>query len=463
MLRNKKKFRLLSLLIIGALIFVSLPLEEVKAAEDGEDVFVITSFDKLDEWKMERTIFKPGTETEEMNFPTEWSVKGYLKSDETKTELERKLEELVWKGRPVTEEEKETAEEAEKEVTAEEETEVTYTKESEPGEYLFEMKLPENVEAEEKLEIPSQKILIAEEVIWTIKVGDLPLQLVKGDEYQLEVTLEGEHTDSGCLPEFRYTVIEGTDAVTVDAQGKLTMIGEGRFIIQVECDVPECVVCDPVTAEGFAMLEAPCEHQWKEASCTEPKTCTVCHETQGEPLGHAWDEWTTTKKPTTKESGLEERICSRCKEKETREIPRLNVIGKPENNTIKGIREKGIYGVKEVITITAHGDGMDIEKPIKGDVRYLPLGWKVTSYSKWKKERIKYLSMWRKKENISFRQISADRNTTEKNGWIRKKLIQRKSVLKSLQRRSCLLRPAIRRRSDFWQQWRCCPFWQRQE
>ena len=30
------------------------------------------------------------------------------------------------------------------------------------------------------------------------------------------------------------------------------------------------------------------EHKWKEATCTEPKTCTECGETEGEPAGHQW-------------------------------------------------------------------------------------------------------------------------------------------------------------------------------
>ena len=30
------------------------------------------------------------------------------------------------------------------------------------------------------------------------------------------------------------------------------------------------------------------EHTWQDASCTEPKTCTVCGETEGEALGHDW-------------------------------------------------------------------------------------------------------------------------------------------------------------------------------
>ena len=31
-----------------------------------------------------------------------------------------------------------------------------------------------------------------------------------------------------------------------------------------------------------------CAHKWKEATCTEPKTCVYCGMTEGEPLGHDW-------------------------------------------------------------------------------------------------------------------------------------------------------------------------------
>ena len=112
----------------------------------------------------------------------------------------------------------------------------------------------------------------------------------------------------------------------------------------------------------------------------------MCKVTEGSPLGHSWGEWKLVKKPTTKEGGLEERICSRCQEKETREVPRLNIIGKAENNYITGIKEKGVYGLDEVITIQAYGDGMKNEKPIANDVRYLPTGWQISTYTGWDKE-----------------------------------------------------------------------------
>lgn len=32
------------------------------------------------------------------------------------------------------------------------------------------------------------------------------------------------------------------------------------------------------------------EHDWIDATCTEPRTCSICKETEGEPLGHKWDD-----------------------------------------------------------------------------------------------------------------------------------------------------------------------------
>ena len=38
----------------------------------------------------------------------------------------------------------------------------------------------------------------------------------------------------------------------------------------------------------FALCGFCQEHTWTEASCSEPKTCSVCGETEGEALGHDW-------------------------------------------------------------------------------------------------------------------------------------------------------------------------------
>lgn len=44
----------------------------------------------------------------------------------------------------------------------------------------------------------------------------------------------------------------------------------------------------------FAFSGCSCEHEWQEATCTEPKTCAKCGETEGEAHGHEWQEATCT-------------------------------------------------------------------------------------------------------------------------------------------------------------------------
>ena len=47
-------------------------------------------------------------------------------------------------------------------------------------------------------------------------------------------------------------------------------------------------------------------HEWREATCTEPRICAECGETEGKPLGHEWREADCTAR----------RICTRCGETE---------------------------------------------------------------------------------------------------------------------------------------------------
>ncbi len=55
------------------------------------------------------------------------------------------------------------------------------------------------------------------------------------------------------------------------------------------------------------MLTGCCmNHEWKEATCAEPKTCTKCGKTEGEALGHTWVEATCA----------EPKTCSVCGETE---------------------------------------------------------------------------------------------------------------------------------------------------
>ncbi|MCM1125357.1 MAG: leucine-rich repeat domain-containing protein [Lachnospiraceae bacterium] len=65
---------------------------------------------------------------------------------------------------------------------------------------------------------------------------------------------------------------------------------------EATCTEPKtCGVCEKIQGEALG-------HKWQEATCTEPKTCSACGETEGEALGHKWQEATCT----------EPKICNVC-------------------------------------------------------------------------------------------------------------------------------------------------------
>lgn len=51
-------------------------------------------------------------------------------------------------------------------------------------------------------------------------------------------------------------------------------------------DPKTCVECGETEGEALG-------HTWTDATCTEPKTCSVCRLTEGEALGHVWVDATT--------------------------------------------------------------------------------------------------------------------------------------------------------------------------
>ena len=64
----------------------------------------------------------------------------------------------------------------------------------------------------------------------------------------------------------------------------LSLIGCGHKHqwVDATCTLPKtCSECGKTEGE-------PLGHDWADATCTEPKTCKVCGATEGEPLGHHW-------------------------------------------------------------------------------------------------------------------------------------------------------------------------------
>ena len=64
-------------------------------------------------------------------------------------------------------------------------------------------------------------------------------------------------------------------------------------------------MCLLLTAVSCGSSKTPksCQHTWKAATCTSPKTCSLCKKTMGEALGHSWVDASCTAPQT----------CSVCK------------------------------------------------------------------------------------------------------------------------------------------------------
>ena len=86
-------------------------------------------------------------------------------------------------------------------------------------------------------------------------------------------------------------------------------------------------------------------HTWQDATCTEPKTCTVCGATEGKALGHRWDEGTAIQEANCQTIGVKSYTCTACGTIREESIP------KDKTNHIGGIEVKG----KRDATCTAEG------------------------------------------------------------------------------------------------------------
>ncbi|MCF0124203.1 MAG: InlB B-repeat-containing protein, partial [Clostridia bacterium] len=96
------------------------------------------------------------------------------------------------------------------------------------------------------------------------------------------------------------------------------------------------VAVDNAGNETTIYAELNAEHKYNldktiEATCTEDGKkiykCSICNHQKEEKIdkfGHNFGEWITTKEATEEEKGIEERKCTRCDEKEKRELPILS-------------------------------------------------------------------------------------------------------------------------------------------
>ncbi len=149
----------------------------------------------------------------------------------------------------------------------------------------------------------------------TYNYGEVPTAPANTAGYNDE---EGHHT-------FAWPTIS---AVTGNVTYKETKkIGEHTVVtdaaVEATCTTPgktegsHCSVCNVVLV---AQTEVPATgHSWSDATCTAPKTCSVCDATEGEALGHNYTSEVTTPATCT-QPGVKTYTCSTCGDSYTEEI-----------------------------------------------------------------------------------------------------------------------------------------------
>lgn len=105
---------------------------------------------------------------------------------------------------------------------------------------------------------------------------------------------------AGCECKHEWAEATCTEPKTCSKCGETEGEALGHAWIDATCTEPmTCSVCGATEGD-------PAGHDWADATCTEPKTCTVCGETDGKALGHDWMPADCTNPKT----------CSRCKDTE---------------------------------------------------------------------------------------------------------------------------------------------------
>jgi hypothetical protein len=99
-------------------------------------------------------------------------------------------------------------------------------------------------------------------------------------------------------------------------------------------------------------LSACClKHDWEDATCTTPKTCSKCGETEGEALGHDYSDWSMVVEPSYLSGGTKRKTCNRCGDTITEEVPRLSTDNCVivDNSGMTVTAEECFYLLEEVL------------------------------------------------------------------------------------------------------------------
>lgn len=102
----------------------------------------------------------------------------------------------------------------------------------------------------------------------------------------------------GCRCEHEWVEANCEQSKTCSLCGETEGAPLGHVWMAATCELPKtCQTCGATEGEALG-------HDWAEATCTTPRTCSRCHTTEGDALGHSWNEATTEAPKTCATCGL---------------------------------------------------------------------------------------------------------------------------------------------------------------
>lgn len=155
--------------------------------------------------------------------------------------------------------------------------------------------------------------------------------------------------------EYTLTVPYGTGSVDISAaaenkQDKVTVqVGETEYRRGEKVAVADGTVISVACGDKtytVTVTVAACEHQWSDATCTAPKTCSVCGATEGEANGHSWVDATC----------IAPKTCSACGETEGEADADAHSCGEDGICTLCGADTNAAVPFSQQITIPSNGN-----------------------------------------------------------------------------------------------------------
>lgn len=157
------------------------------------------------------------------------------------------------------------------------------------------------------------------------------------------------HLCSDC-GEYILVVIDGTGKGHVDPK---TYTGEGEFAGKEPTCTDKgytaaytCSVCN----NFIESVEIPATgHDWKDATCTEVKTCKTCGATEGEALGHDWEVIPEVPATCTEAGVSEYKVCNRdcCKDAEGNKLTEGKTTIPAINHKNTGVEDSRVVNCEE--------------------------------------------------------------------------------------------------------------------